>query len=126
MTRTPRAATPVPVDPVPESLREKFERWKAAIAILVVVMGAVGSLFAWVSTRATKDDVERARATALGEFEQVRQQNVELGQRLPVVESATRDLKADTTIIRAQLFEIAKTVGAPQVQPQPALVAPAP
>jgi hypothetical protein len=127
MTRLPRAATPVPVDPgQPESFLKKLEGWKVLISIAVALVGGAAAWTVWQTGLATKADVERARAGTAAAIDQMREQTLDLRFRLPVVEGATADLKKDTTIIRAQLFEIARTVGAPQVQPQPALTAPAP
>lgn len=119
MTRHPRAATPIPDDPadVPETLLSKLNGWKALIGFCSCLLVAGASWAVWQGTLATKADVERVRGAASAEIDLVRRDTLDLSRRLPVVEAAAHDLKADTTIIRAQLFEIAKAVGARQVQP---------
>jgi len=124
MTRTPRAATPVPeeageaVDAVPVLKRIEHAKTFAGIAAALLIAGFGFAM--WAMSWATKGDVEKARAAASAEIGDVRAQVLNHDRRLPVVEAAAVDLKADTVIIRAQLFEIAKAVGARQVSPAPA------
>jgi hypothetical protein len=73
------------------------------------------SFGAWQRDLATKADVEQERAAAAAAVEQLRAQTSDLRERLPVVERAVAELP----LIRAQLFEIAKAVGARQVMPAP-------
>ena len=82
------------------------------------------------STIPTKDDVERVRAAGADALSQTRSELLDVRIRLPIVEERTKDLKDDTTIIRAQLTEIARTIGALQVgapvKLEPAQPAPVP
>ena len=117
MTSTPRAATPTPDIPQPteERIAKRLEPWKviAGIAAALVVAGV--SFGAWQRDLATKADVEQERAGGAAAVEQLRAQTSDLRERLPVVERAVAELP----LIRAQLFEIAKAVGARQVMPAP-------
>lgn len=80
-----------------------LESWKTIAAIVgstIAFLVLVGIRFeTWNSNIAHADDVSA------------------LTSRTSAIESSMRDLKADLTLIRQQLFEIAKTTGARQIAP---------
>jgi hypothetical protein len=130
MTTPPRPATPVPTIPPPDEhspgLLKRLEGWKALLGAAVAVAGA-GALYAGLATHA---DVDQVRAGVAAQLGAVQAEQQELRVRQAVVESGLERLgnslggdldKLDSKLERMgdQLLEVAKAVGARQVQPAP-------